>query len=75
MQGCYKFLFSGCECCFRWVHRYAQRVILYVCTVVIFVPPKRGLVFWLIQALVGLNVSFYLANVLSVDNFERSDEK
>lgn len=32
----------------------------------IFVPTKCGLVFWLIQTLVWLNVSFYLANVLSV---------
>ena len=32
----------------------------------IFVPTKRGLVFRLFQILVWLNVSFYVANVLSV---------
>lgn len=32
----------------------------------IFVPTKRGLVYWLIQAFMWLNVLFYTANVLSV---------
>lgn len=32
----------------------------------IFVPTKRGLVYWLIQTLIWLNVCFYAANVLSV---------
>lgn len=32
----------------------------------IFAPIKRGLVYWLIQALIWLNAGFYLANVLSV---------
>ena len=32
----------------------------------IFVPTKRGLVYWLIQTLIWLNVCFYSANVLSV---------
>ena len=32
----------------------------------IFVPTKRGLVYQLIQILIWLNVSFYLANVLSI---------
>ncbi|KAK0516092.1 hypothetical protein JMJ35_002126 [Cladonia borealis] len=32
----------------------------------IFVPTKRGLVYWLIQAFMWLNALFYTANVLSV---------
>ena len=32
----------------------------------IFVPTKHGLVYWLIQAFMWLNVLFYTANVLSV---------
>ena len=32
----------------------------------IFVPTKRGLVYWLTQTLIWLNVCFYTANVLSV---------
>ncbi len=32
----------------------------------IFVPTKRGLVYWLIQAFMWLNVLFYTGNVLSI---------
>lgn len=44
----------------------AAKVTVLVQLMRIFVPLKRGLVYRIIQTLIWLNISFYLANVLSV---------